>query len=52
MSLEISGACHGKLTVKVIGAKVYKPVRKLEPAMESVIPEEAFGSFGDKGLRD
>ena len=28
-------------TVKVIGAKVYKPVRKLEPAMESVIPEEA-----------
>lgn len=50
--LEICGACHEKLTVKVIGAKVYKPVRKLEPAMESVIPEEAFGSFGDKGLRD
>jgi len=25
---------------EVIGAKVYKPVRKLEPAIESVIPEE------------
>ena len=24
---------------QVIGAKVYKPVRKLEPAIESVIPE-------------
>ena len=38
------GACHcleaRTITLgEVIGAKVYKPVRKLEPAIESVIPE-------------